>query len=433
MTTQIAIVLTICVCTFVLYLWNPYKSMGATAILAGVAFFLTGCVDAATVASSYGNTTAILLASMYVVGAGFNKTQFVKKLASLVTKVAKGSLTKVMVGYIGMAVIMCSVIPSNLIPFCILYPLLDATVRDMGYHPSKVMFPLGITTIITCQTFPIGSGAAKYISMNTSLEKYGSVFRAELLDPMIARLPLAIIIFIFCAFICHRLTPEKGDVEVRSMTNTAAENAVNRAQLPAFQEYSALVIFFGVTIMMFLASSLKIANWVIAAIGAAMMLVTRVINTKEATQSMNMWVLLVFVNGLIMASAISSSGAGTLVGDFCAGIVGAQKSNLIFYAVFFIGPFILTQFILNATAINIFTPIAITTCIALNANPVGAMMCVTAAGFSSFFTPMATGTVSYMMGAGGYSIKQLFKMSLLPTLICFVVTVVWLSIAFPVF
>lgn len=89
-----------------------------------------------------------------------------------------------------------------------------------------------------------------------------------------------------------------------------------------------------------------------------------------------------------MANALNLTGAGTLVGDFFASIAGAGRNNLLFYFVFFMGPFLLTQFILNQTAMNIFYPIAIQTALALGVSPIGAMICIQAGGLSAFFTPM---------------------------------------------
>lgn len=153
----------------------------------------------------------------------------------------------------------------------------------------------------------------------------------------------------------------------------------------------------------------------------------------EASRAIPIRAYLLLVGGLVMANALGQTGAGSLVGEFVARIAGAGRSNIVFYLVFFCGPFIRAQFVLNQTAMNIFYPIVAQTCIALGVNPAGAMICVMAGGFSAFFTPMATGTVPYMMVAGGYDIRQLIKQAALPFLLCIVVTVLWMSIVFPVF
>src|SRR5699024_8672285 len=108
-------------------------TLGTTALISMIIFLLTGILDAETVLGCFSNSTGIMMVAMFVVAAGFNKTQFVKNVASQIGKIAKGSLTKVMAGYIVIAILLCQFIQSNLIPFCIVAPLLINTVEQMGY------------------------------------------------------------------------------------------------------------------------------------------------------------------------------------------------------------------------------------------------------------------------------------------------------------
>jgi len=78
-------------------------------------------------------------------------------------------------------------------------------------------------------------------------------------------------------------------------------------------------------------------------------------------------------------------------------------------------------------------PIVIQVCLALGANPIGPVIVIQAASFAAFLTPMATGTVPYYMGLGGYDQKTILKMGVIPSALCFVVTIVWNTIVFPLF
>lgn len=436
MTPQIAVCLAIVVVTVALYLWNPYKSLATTGLLSVIAFFLTKCIDANIIVKSMGNTTGILTIGMFVIAAAFNKTQFVKNMASLVSKISNGSLTKVMVGYTALAILMCQFIPSNLVPFCILAPLLSATVEDMGISPSKVMFPLGLTCITTCNILPLGSGATAYVSLNTQMEIYGADPIATVFDPVWGKFPIVIVMFIFCAFFAWRLCPDKPAVAIQGLEdNAAAKRATNRAQMSPFHETMALVIFFGTTIALILSGMgyLPVENWLIAMIGACLAIVTGVLSPKEATNAFPLWVWILFVCGLCMASALTETGASALVGDLVAPIAGLGHSNIWYYTVFFFAPYILTQFILNRTAITIFYPIVISAALSLGVSPLGGMLCVSSAAMSAFLTPMATGTIPVMMGAGGYDIKTMLKIGVIPFFLCAITSIVWLSITFPVF
>ena len=60
---------------------------------------VTGCIDANTALGYFGNANGIMMMAMFVVAAGFSKTQFVKNVSSSITHIAKGSLTKIMAVY----------------------------------------------------------------------------------------------------------------------------------------------------------------------------------------------------------------------------------------------------------------------------------------------------------------------------------------------
>ena len=60
---------------------------------------VTGCIDANTALGYFGNANGIMMMAMFVVAAGFSKTQFVKNVSSSITHIAKGSLTIIMAVY----------------------------------------------------------------------------------------------------------------------------------------------------------------------------------------------------------------------------------------------------------------------------------------------------------------------------------------------
>lgn len=186
--SPITICLIVCAITVVGFLLNKY-TLGTTAMLGLTLFFITGILDGPTVLGLFSNSTAILIVAMFVISSGLTKTQFVKNIAAFISKVAKGSFTKVMAGYIITAIVLCQLIGSNLIPFSILAPLMTETFNEMGYKPSKYIYALGIACIITCVTMPFGGGAATFAQMNGYLESNGAIQRMTVLDPMISRLP----------------------------------------------------------------------------------------------------------------------------------------------------------------------------------------------------------------------------------------------------
>ena len=241
----------------------------------------------------------------------------------------------------------------------IVAPMMMASAESMGYKSSKVMFPLDVVTVVTCCTLPIGAGATVAAELNGYLESYGYVDHlVGFFDPMIARLPLLIVCVIYCAFFATKLAPDEPLVPIAAPVSADK----GKEPLKPFQEYAGIIIFFADALALMFAQNLGLQNWEIAVIGA-----------------------------LAMSGALSSTGAGDLIGGYISNLVATVNGNsYIVGFIFFIVPFIMTQVMQNRGTMTIFYPIAIATCASIGANPVGLMIIIQAACLSAFMTPMAT-------------------------------------------
>lgn len=431
--SQMTLCLIVCLITVISFVWGKL-TLCTTAMCALMVFFFTGILDAQGVLSCFSNPTGIMMIAMFIVAAGFNKTQFVKNIANMIGHAAKGSLTKVLIGYIVIAELLCQFIGSNLIPFSIVAPLMIATVESMGYKPSKVIYSLGMICIVNAGTFPLGGGATVYAELNGYLEANGAVQQMSIWAPMISRVALFVVMTVYVIFIAPRLAPDETVVAVKEMNiDEVAGRQLNQKALPPFQEKCGYIIFFLVTLALLFSEQLGQPTWAICTVGALAMVITGVLSPKEAVAAMPIWVYLLFVGSIGMANALSATGAGKAIGELLAGLAGGTRSSLLLYTLFFLVPYVATQFMFNRTTQMILFPIVIQVCLALGANPIGPVIVVQAASYAAFLTPMATGTVPYYMGLGGYDQKTILKMGAVPTLICFMVTVVWNSIVFPLF
>lgn len=424
--------LTICLIIFVLtiigYCSNLY-SLATVSMVSMVALVLTGCLSPKDALSYFANNNVIMIAGMCVVAAGFNRTQFCTNMASSIAKMAKGNITKMMFGYILIGTLLSQFIQSPAVVFGIVAPMLMASAESMGLKPSKVMFPLGVITVITCCTLPVGAGATIAAELNGYLESYGyTEHMVGMMDPMKGRLPLLIIAVLYCVFISPKLAPDEPVVP----TLEAQQKSQKHEPLKPLQEYAGIFIFFGDAVALMFASTLGLPNWLICVIGALLMILFGVLKPREATASLPMSMLILIVGALAMSGALSATGAGELIGSHISVLINAVNGNsYIVGLIFFIVPFTLTQFMQNRGVMLIFHPIAIATCASIGANPVGLMIMIQAACLSAFMTPMATGAIPYIMEYGGYDQRSMVKQSWLLALICCVVSVGWIMTVFP--
>lgn len=139
MSTQSIICLIIFALAVISYILNKIP-MGLTSLTAMFLLIVTGCVDPAAALGNFANSSAIIMASMFVIAAGLNRTQMVHKISNLVYKVSGGSFTKGMIGYVLVTALIAQVVPSAILIFSICYPLVADYCRKLGVSPSKAMF-----------------------------------------------------------------------------------------------------------------------------------------------------------------------------------------------------------------------------------------------------------------------------------------------------
>ena len=368
MSTQLIICLVIFVLTCTGYITGIW-SLGTVAMASLSALALTGCLSAKEAVAYFANNNVIMIAAMSVVAAGFNKTRFCANLAAAISRIAKGSLTKVLFAYCVLAMLLTQMVQSPVVVFGIVAPLCMASADSMGISKAKITLPLGIVSIATCCTLPIGTGATQAAELNGYIASYysnlegfaGTMPEVSFFDPMIARLPLLVITVLYCAFVAPKFAPDAPVVATAGSAPKKAGEA--KAALPPVAEWAGIIIFFGTALcLMMQASVLKfLAVWQICLIGAVLMVIFGTLKPKEASGAVPLSMLLLIVGALAMSGALSATGAGELIGGIISKVVMAMNNNYLVGLIFFIVPFVLTQFMSNRGTMLIFIPIAIAT------------------------------------------------------------------------
>ena len=427
--TPLVICLIICALTMVSYVLNKIP-MALTALLSMVAFILTGCLNPQTALGYFGNANGIMIVAMFVVAAGFTRTQFVKKAAASVNKIAHGSLMMVMLGYVLVTALLAQFIQSSIIVFGIMAPMMIASCEELKISPSKTLFPLCIVSIATISALPLGGGATRYATLNGYLQAndYAS-YTVAITDPMKASLPTLIVVMVYCIFFATKFAPNAPVVQTSEMKTRQD----NKEALAPFQERAGYIIFILTTAALILQPQLKIETWVICVTGALAMVLFGVLTEREAIAAINWPMAFLFAGALCMGGALTETGAGEVIGGILANFANKLDNPYLIGLVFFLVPFLLTQVMMNRTVMVIFIPIAILACKAMGANPVGIIILVQNACTSSFMTPMATPAVPMCMASGGYDIPSLIKQSLLPAAILCIVNVAWIMTVFPMY
>ena len=415
--------------TIASYIWGKLTA-GTTAILSLVALSLFGCLTPAEALANFGNANVIMIAGMCIVAAGFNRTRFCANLAAGISKIAKGSMTKILFGYVVLGIVLSQFIQSPVVVFGIVAPMALSSAKAANINPSKIIFPLGVAVISTNCILPLGAGATVAAELNGYMENYGyTAHTVSLFMPAIGRVLTIVVALLYCVFLAPKMAPEK----TVSAEATAKSGQTAAQALSPFQERAGYIIFILDAVALMFASKLGLANWQITVLGALAMIICGVLKPKDAINSLPMPMLLLIVGSLGMSSALSATGAGDVIGAWLSTFVSAVGgNNYIIGLAFFLLPFVLTQFMQNRATMMIFIPIAIATCASIGGNPIGLMLLVQQGALSAFVTPLATPAVPYMMSYGGYDQKDMLKMSWAPAILLCIVNVIWIMTVFPV-
>ena len=137
-----------------------------------------------------------------------------------------------------------------------------------------------------------------------------------------------------------------------------------------------IVIFFVTILCLIFSSQLHLTTWSVALVGSLLMVLFGVVDSKSALRDIPWDMLMLFVGSLALGTALTNTGAGDLIGSALANVVGGTHNNYVLGALFFIVPFLLTQFMLNRSVSAVFIPICLLTCSALGANPTGLVLLV---------------------------------------------------------
>ena len=105
MNTQMIICMVIFAATLVSYMLNKIP-MWLTAMLSLAALYFTGCTDAEGALAGFSNANTLLMATMFVLAAGFRRTSLVDGMCDAVMKLTRGSFKTAYFGYILIAVLL---------------------------------------------------------------------------------------------------------------------------------------------------------------------------------------------------------------------------------------------------------------------------------------------------------------------------------------
>lgn len=395
--------------------------LGLTATIVAIGLNLTGVLDITTTFKGYVNSNVILCVGMFVVGQALFETGMANKIGGLVTRFAKTEKTLIVA--IMLIVGIMSGFLSNTGTAAVLIPVVCGIADEAGYSRSRLLMPLvfaaalgGNISIIGAPGNLMGVNALQEIGAETSFFMYAPI-----------GIPMLIFGIIYFVLFGYKLLPNAA-----SNTGNGQMNEVhNFDNVPVWKQLASVIVLILVIIAMIFEEQIGIKIQVSACIGACVLVLLGVISEKAALQSIDLKVVLLFGGSLALASALDSTGAGTLIADKIVSLLGSNPNPLFLLFVIFVVTCALTNFMSNTATTALMVPIAVSLSNSLGADPSAVVIATVIAGSCAYATPIGMPANTMVVGLGGYKFKDYVKSGLPMILIAFVICMVLLPILFP--
>ncbi|MDR3358007.1 MAG: SLC13 family permease [Desulfovibrio sp.] len=379
--------------------------LAITAMGGAVTLGVLGVIPTSTVFSGLSNSTVVLFAGMFVIGAAMFHTGLAQRLGGLVVRSCGAGEKSLMFGTMLIAALLSS-ISSNTGTTAALMPVVIGICSAARISPSRQLMPLafaagfgGTITLVGTPPNIIANAALKAASMETfGFFEFGKI-----------GIPMTFLGIVYMMLIGSRLLP-KGGGAVQEEVEAAAEAEVAGGKVsdnPRKMWITGLTLF-AVVIVMAL-DIRRIPLEMAAVIGAGFLVITGCIEERLAYRSIDWVTIFLFAGMMPVATALDKSGAGKLIADSVISLMGGHPSPYFLTAVLFILSAGLTQFMSNTASAALLCPIGLAIAKGIGVSPHAVIMAVAIAASCAFATPVGTPPNTLVLGAGRYRFMDYVK------------------------
>lgn len=415
-------IVTLCVLAVAAFLFaTELIPLAITAMGSAIALGLLGVLKTPQVFSGLSNSTVVLFAGMFVIGASMFHTGLAQKIGTTVVQKAGTSENKLMIALMVVTVVL-SAVSSNTGTVAALMPVVIGICAAAKIPASRQLMPLAVAanvggTITLIGTPPnlIVSGALQAAGM----EPFGFFEFAWI------GVPLSFLGIAYMLTIGKRLLPtSEADTSIEVEQEVAASSEADPKKM-----WASGLILIGVVACMGL--NLKwLPLQTAAIIGALLCVLTGCLTEKQAYQGIDWVTIFLFAGMLPVATAMDKSGAGKLIADQVVALLGDAPNPIIITVALFLLSCGLTQFMSNTASAALLGPIGISIAQSIGASPYPVLMAIGIAASCAFTTPVATPPNTLVLGPGKFTFMDYVKcgtpLAILSLIMCVVVIpMVW--------
>ena len=399
--------------------------LAVTSMAGCIAVGLAGLIPIKTVFSGLSNSTVVLFAGMFVVGAAMFHTGVAQKIGEQIVRITGTAENSVMAGGMTAGAVMSAFL-SNTSTAASLLPVIQGICSAAKISPQRQLMPMafgcgmgGIITLVGTPPNILASGALE----NVGMTGFGFFEFAWI------GIPITVAGILYMILVGKRFLPagsEIGELDEESKKEAAASSSDSTHQV-------IVLVTFAIAVVM-MAKFTKVIPMQVTAIMAALILViTKCLTEKQAYAGIDWVTIFLFAGMMPVSTAMDKTGAGKLIADAAVGLMGGNPSPLVVTAILFILSCGLTQFMSNTASAALLCPIGISIAQNIGADPHAVLMAIAVAASCAFATPVGTPPNTLVLGPGGYKFFDYVKAGVPLVLVSFVVSLIVIPIVWPFF
>ena len=394
--------------------------LAVTAMGAAIALGLLGVLTPKEVFSGLSNSTVVLFAGMFVIGAAMFQTGLAQWIGIAVVKKSGTNERALMIALMTITIVLSSV-SSNTATVACLMPVVVQICAAAKIPVSPQLMALAVAANVGGTITMIGT--PPNILMSATLQANGlqpfGFFEFAWIG-----IPLSIVGILYMLSIGYKLCP-RHEVKAEGEAKTE-EGPKDKKKMMV-----CLAILLCVIVAMVLAKDINVPMQTSAIIGALACVLTGCLSEKQAYAGIDWTTIFLFAGMLPLASAMDKSGAGKLIAEFVVGLMGASPSPIVIVIAMFILSFGLTQFMSNTAAAALLAPIGISIAQSIGASPYPVIMAIGIAASCAFTTPVATPPNTLVLGPGQFRFMDYVKVGLPLVFISLAVCAIIIPLVWP--
>ena len=398
--------------------------LAVTAMGGAIACGLLGFIPVKQVFSGLSNSTVVLFAGMFVVGASMFYTGLAQKIGGVVVSMVGTGENSLMFGLMTVGTVLSAFLSNTGTAACLL-PVALGICASAKIPASRQLMPLafacgwgGIITMVGTPPNIIANGALQAAGINDSFGFFEYAWIG---------VPVSIAGMLYMMFVGKYLLPKQeldADQEI--------EQEVEANEVSSTKQMISAVILIAVVLVM--AVGVKGVTLEMAAIiGAIICVLTGCLTEKQAYASIDWVTIFLFAGMMPVSKAMDVTGAGKLIAEWTVGLMGGAPSPLVVTAILFLLSCGLTQFMSNTASAALLCPIGIAISQKLGADPKAVLMAIAVAASCAFASPVGTPPNTLVLGPGGYKFMDYVKAGTGLVCVCFAVSLVVIPMVWPFF